>query len=98
MAPAFRHPLGPDGLPATGDEDYRLRPHSPAIDAGDNTALGVGVLTDLAGHPRFLDDERTPDSGVGPAPVVDMGAYEFQPRVRRVVDPPRPVGTVTVNR
>ena len=94
--PRFRDPLGPDGIPGTGDEDYRLAPGSPAIDAGDNTAVGVGVITDLTGRPRFRDDERTPDTGIGPAPVVDMGAYEFQPCLRSVVGPPRPGGTVNL--
>ena len=31
----------------------------------------------LAGHARFADDLLTVDSGVGEAPVVDMGAYEY---------------------
>lgn len=50
---------------------------SPAIDAGDNTAVPGGVTTDLDGAARFVDDPSTADSGVGPAPIVDMGAYEF---------------------
>ena len=32
----------------------------------------------MYGNPRLRDDSGTPDSGVGPAPVVDMGVYEFQ--------------------
>lgn len=55
--------------------DYTLQPASPCIDAGDNTGA-VGNL-DLAGAPRFFDDPATPDTGVGPAPIADMGAYEF---------------------
>jgi hypothetical protein len=94
LAPAFRDQLGPDGLPATGDEDYRLLPVSPAIDAADNGALGSGILFDLSGRPRFRDDERTPDTGIGPGPVVDMGAHEFQPKLRRTAGPPRPRGTL----
>jgi hypothetical protein len=62
--------------PGTGD--FRLSPDSPCIDAGDNTAVPPGILTDLEGLPRFVDDPATPDTGVGPPPVVDMGAYEFQ--------------------
>lgn len=62
--------------PAGGD--HRLAAGSPAIDAGDNTAVPAGFVTDLAGRPRFVDDPDTADTGVGPAPVVDMGALEFQ--------------------
>ncbi|MEX2544781.1 MAG: right-handed parallel beta-helix repeat-containing protein [Phycisphaeraceae bacterium] len=42
--------------------DYRLRPGSPAIDAG----LDLGIDRDLEGNPRHY----------GPAP--DIGAYEYQ--------------------
>ncbi len=59
--------------------DFRLAPGSPVIDAGDNTALLDSVLTDLAGNARFADDPDTPDSGNGRPPIVDMGAFEFQP-------------------
>ena len=73
------HP-GPDGTWGTVDDDYgdlRLQIGSPAIDAGDNTAPGlVGVTTDLDGNPRFYDVPEIADTGVGPPPVVDMGAYE----------------------
>jgi hypothetical protein len=31
-------------------------------------------------QPRFVDDPRTPDRGVGPPPVVDVGAHEYQAR------------------
>ena len=59
-------------------EDVRLRPGSPCIDAGDNTAVPGDITTDLDGNPRFVDDPDTPDSGNGDPPIVDMGAYEFQ--------------------
>jgi hypothetical protein len=62
--------------------DYRLLPGSPCIDAGDNTVVPLGITTDLRGAPRFLDDPLTPDTGVGAAPVVDMGAFEFFRRFR----------------
>jgi hypothetical protein len=58
--------------------NYRLMAGSPAIDAGDNIAVPVTLAIDLAGDPRFVDDPATVDSGIGPAPVVDMGAFEFQ--------------------
>jgi len=63
-------------------------------DHADSTAAGTEVMTDLAGRARFRDDERAPDTGVGPAPVVDMGAYEYQPLVRTTIGSPRPGGTV----
>jgi predicted outer membrane repeat protein len=59
--------------------DYRLRPGSPGIDAGNNDALPAGVTTDLAGNPRRADDPTTPDTGFGTPPIVDMGAYEYMP-------------------
>jgi hypothetical protein len=65
--------------------DFRLRIGSPCVDAGDNTSVPMGVTTDLRGFPRFFDDLHTPDTGVGPAPVVDMGAFELghPNRIRR---------------
>jgi VCBS repeat-containing protein len=75
------HP-GPDGAWGSADDDYGdLRPMSgsPVIDAGDNTAPGLAVITtDLGGNPRFYNVPEIPDSGVGPPPVIDMGAYEKQ--------------------
>ena len=43
-----------------------------------------GVLRDLDGNPRFVDDPDTADcpqmpGACGTPPVVDMGAYELQP-------------------
>ncbi|MHC4621370.1 MAG: right-handed parallel beta-helix repeat-containing protein, partial [Planctomycetota bacterium] len=64
--------------------DYRLRPGSPCIDAGDNNSVpsdttdldGDGNTTeplpwDLDGKPRIVDGNSDGNS------VVDMGAYEF---------------------
>ncbi|MBN1513493.1 MAG: right-handed parallel beta-helix repeat-containing protein [Phycisphaerae bacterium] len=66
--------------PAVGD--YRLLSGSPCIDAGDNEAVPPGVMVDLAGRARFVDDPATPDTGnpgaPGP-PIVDIGAYEYAP-------------------
>lgn len=50
---------------------------SPCIDAGDNAAVPPGLALDFLGKPRFRDDAATPDTGSGPAPIVDMGATEF---------------------
>ena len=70
---------GTDGILGTEDDDYgdlRLGPLSPAIDAGDNTAVPAEVTTDLDGNPRFADIPGVADTGSGTAPIVDMGAYE----------------------
>ncbi|NOX57267.1 MAG: hypothetical protein GXP29_00215 [Planctomycetes bacterium] len=69
---------GADGVVGNEDDDLRVLPGSPAIDAGDNGAIPVGVITDLDGHPRFVDDPSTPDTGAGASPLIDMGAYEFR--------------------
>lgn len=61
---------------ATGD--YRLAAGSPAIDAAANDRVPSGVVTDLAGSPRFADDPETNDTGLGTPPLADLGAYEFQ--------------------
>ena len=58
--------------------DLRLMPGSPCIDAADNTAVPKGIVIDLDGNPRFVDDPCTDDTGNGDPPLVDMGAYEFQ--------------------
>lgn len=64
--------------PAAGD--YTLQPGSPAIDAASNAFVPSGIALDFAGLPRFIDDPATPNTGVGPSPVADMGAHEFQPQ------------------
>ncbi|MFG0306712.1 MAG: M12 family metallo-peptidase [Phycisphaerales bacterium JB040] len=62
--PLLTDDLGPDLTQATGDEDARPAPGSPAIDSGDDT-LTFSTL-DLDGSPRFVG-------------TVDRGAYEAQP-------------------
>ena len=57
---------------------YMLASGSPCIDAGDNLAAQDAHPLDLAQLPRFVDDTGTPDIGFGHAPIIDMGAYEFQ--------------------
>jgi parallel beta-helix repeat protein len=59
--------------------NLRLGPGSPAVDAGNNAAVPVGVTTDLAGLPRFFNDPSVPDTGAGTPPIVDMGAHERVP-------------------
>ena len=78
--PMFVDPLGPDGIVGTADDDLRLKPGSPCIDAGSNAATELaGIKTDQRGTPRYLDDPQSTDTGQGTAPLVDMGACEFDP-------------------
>jgi hypothetical protein len=60
-----------------GWENSRLLSGSPCIDSGDNRVI-PGILLDLDGLPRYVDDEGMIDIGIGTSPVIDMGAYEFQ--------------------
>ena len=50
--------------------NYRLPRNSPAIDAGDNSAIS-GLVTDLDGNPRIVDGDSNGRL------IVDMGAYEL---------------------
>lgn len=61
---------------SVGSGDFKLVAGSPCIDSGRNSYVPVGVTNDLAGRARFLDDPDVSDTGVGTAPIVDMGAYE----------------------
>ena len=76
---------GPDGIPGTDDDNGRLLPGSPCIDAGNNNAIADLANNDLDGNPRFADDPDTDDTGCGVPVVVDMGAYEFQGNPAQVV-------------
>ena len=48
-------PLGPDGIPFTNDDGFRLQSSSPARNSGIN----VGVTTDILGNSR----DSSPDMG-----------------------------------
>ncbi len=76
--------------PAAGD--LRVRGDSPAIDAGNNSAVrpdaadldgdgdtGEPVPCDLTKAARFVDVPFVSDTGVGDPPLVDIGAYEYSP-------------------
>jgi hypothetical protein len=76
--PLFSDANGPDDIAGTLDDDFTLRMGSPVVDAGDNTSIPAGAETDLAGAPRRVDDPCRVDTGAGSAPIVDMGALEFQ--------------------
>lgn len=58
--------------------DFHLSTGSPCIDAGDNSSVPKGIVIDLDGNQRFLDEPCVSDKGVGKPPVVDMGAFEHQ--------------------
>lgn len=71
---------GMDRVWGTADDEYGNvwpKRSSPCIDAGDSTAVRLETSTDISGASRRVDDPRTPDRGIGPEPVVDMGACEF---------------------
>ena len=87
--PLFVDSDGPDGIYGSMDDNVRLSPGSPGIDAGDNMRVPVDVLDldgdgdiseliplDLDGYPRVVNIVGLPDAGNGIPPIVDMGAYE----------------------
>lgn len=89
--PLFVDADGPDDIPGNEDDNLRLQPGSPCIDAADNAAVPADWLdldgdgdtnelipVDLDGNPRFVDDPNTDDTGFGDPPIVDMGPYELQ--------------------
>ncbi|MEM9381016.1 MAG: hypothetical protein AAGB93_13775 [Planctomycetota bacterium] len=67
---------GPNGIVGDADDDLRLAPVSPCIDAGDSLAFGPTDVLDVAGRPRRADDPAVGDTGSGGAPVADIGAHE----------------------
>ena len=77
--PQIVNPAGADGLAATLDDNARLAVNSPGIDGGSNSLITPDTLLDLDGHARRIDLPSAPDTGEGAAPIVDMGAYEFEP-------------------
>ncbi len=89
LDPMFVDAPGVDGVVGTEDDDLRVGNGSPAIDAGDNGALPMDALDldgdldvmeevpfDGTGNARRTDDPGVADTGVGAAPIVDIGAYE----------------------
>ena len=87
--PLFADPDGLDNTIGTEDDDLTLQNASPCIDAGDNTAIPADSTDlnndgdtaeptplDLKNDPRRQDIDPVADSGVGTAPLVDIGAYE----------------------
>ncbi|MGE0482098.1 MAG: right-handed parallel beta-helix repeat-containing protein [Phycisphaerae bacterium] len=79
--PRFKRPATPgdDGVWGTFDDDFgdqRLNTSSPGIDAGDTRLVPSGTPRDRGGRPRLQDVVATADTGHGPPPIVDIGAYE----------------------
>jgi len=64
LDPMFIDTIGLDGVPLTGDEDYRLHGDSPALNSGDPSYTWPDAGADLDGHARVLCGR------------VDRGAYE----------------------
>lgn len=90
--PLFVDPDGPDDVVGTVDDDLRLDPVSPGIDAADNTVVPPDAYDldddgntteplpiDIAGMTRFVDAPAIPDTGKGDPPLIDIGAHEFDP-------------------
>lgn len=91
--PLFEDANGVDDIMGTADDNLRLSPGSPCIDAGDNTAVPLDSIDldsdtdktepiplDLDEGPRFVDDSHVTDTGVYAFTgnrIVDMGAYEM---------------------
>jgi hypothetical protein len=57
--------------PANGN--FRIQPDSPCIDAGNNDAVPLEILTDFEGDGRIADGDDIPGT------IVDMGADEYVP-------------------
>ena len=89
--PNFVDINGADNIPGTFDDNFRLQSNSPAIDAGNNTLVSLDSWDfdndfnyaekwsqDIDGNPRLVDVPFVADTGVGPAPIIDRGAFEYQ--------------------
>lgn len=86
--PLFVDGTGADGITGTRDDNLALDAGSPAIDAGDTSALPVDIVRDLNGAPRLVNDPATEDRGVAGSgvAVVDLGAFEYQATCQVDVD------------
>lgn len=90
--PGFVDYLGPDGVPVSGDENFRVGVGSPAIDGGSESLDYCGgsgpEAVDIDGRPRCVDG----GSGVS---RTDIGAFEYGGSVRcGIADPGEPFGTL----
>lgn len=71
LNPSFVDPDGPDGIPGTEDDNFRLTSNSPCLDAADNTAIPTGLEMDLDSLFRIVDADCNGSL------IADMGVYEF---------------------
>lgn len=96
--PLFVDIDGNDNTPGTTDDNVRLMPGSPAIDAGNNLFPSPFAVVDVYGVPRYADDTGTPDTGTGDFTndVVDIGAAEFQGTTTCPADFAEPFGTLDI--
>ena len=89
LDPLFADADGADSVKGTLDDDLHLLAGSPCADAASTPAIPLDVLDldadgitaeklpfDLDDTLRFADDISVADSGLGPSPNADMGAYE----------------------
>ena len=81
--PLFVDADGPDNIPGTVDDDFRLSANSPCIDAGDNDAVPAGVVTDVAGVYRWIDEPSVPNTGNGDRSDRGHGGSRSDHRLRR---------------
>ena len=65
LPPLFVDEDGPDDIPGTPDDDFRLRATSPCVDAGLTLPPGLGIDFDIDGRARVVNASA------------DMGAWEF---------------------
>ncbi len=76
--PKFLLPAGKDRIIGTQDDDYRLAPDSPALDASSAELSPSTPSVDLDGRDRVIDLPAVPNTGVGPDPIyADRGCYEM---------------------
>ncbi|UCD30036.1 MAG: hypothetical protein JSV03_06050, partial [Planctomycetota bacterium] len=90
---------GGDGWHSGDNDDFgnlHLKTGSPCIDAANTALVSQDVIDldndgnrfepvplDLDLYPRFVDEPTTPDTGKDYPPIVDIGAYEYQPDCNR---------------
>ena len=68
------------------NNDFTLQSGSPAINSGDNTKIPSGILIDLSGNQRIVNN------------IVDMGPYEYDASlIQRTLTINATNGTVTTN-
>ena len=85
---------GPPVAEGSGEDDnFSLRAHSPAIDAGN---ANVAPVYDLLGRSRH-DDPSTANTGIGDSGLTyyDIGAFEFQGDSSDTI-PPRITGFLNI--